>query len=126
LRPELEALLAAAEPDTTPAELRALVVDANVTGKRSAMTRKITWKYLRPRYALDPAVPEYRTFFAGMRATAQSTERGLLCYLMCARCDRLLREVALECVGELLDRDGAPSRPVRWRGRRRRALCLPV
>src|SRR5262245_15180465 len=35
LRPELEALFAAAGPVTRPAELRALVVEANVTGKRS-------------------------------------------------------------------------------------------
>jgi hypothetical protein len=111
LRPELEALLGAARPDTGPTELRALVVEANVTGKRSAMTRKITWKYLRPRYALDPAVPEYRAFFAGMRAAADPAERGLLCLLMFARCDRLLREVTLECVSGLLDREGAAVDP---------------
>jgi hypothetical protein len=104
-------LLAAARPDSTPAELRALVVEANVTGKRAETTRKITWKYLRPRYALDPAIPEYRAFFAGMRATSDPAERGLLCLLMFARCDRLLREVTLECVSPHLAQAGTAIDP---------------
>lgn len=111
LRAELEALLAVATPETTQAELRRLVVEDNVTGKRSETTRKITWKYLRPRYALDPAIPEYRAFVAGMRVATAPTERGLLCGLMFARCDRLLREVTIECVSPLLREPGTVIEP---------------
>lgn len=107
LRSELEALLGAAPPDATPATFRELILEANVTRKGSASARLWVWKRIKLRYVLDPTVPEYRTFAAAMHETAGPDERGLLCMLMFARTDRLLREIALDCVSPHLTADGA-------------------
>jgi hypothetical protein len=111
LRTELEALLAAAPPDATPATFRELILDANVTGKRSASARLWVWKRIKLRYILDPAVAEYRVFRAALNASGGSDERGLVCLLMFARTDRLFREVVLECVSPLLQSEGTLIEP---------------
>jgi hypothetical protein len=106
LRQELEALLAAAPLEAAPGTYRGLLLQENAAGKRSTTARMWVWKRLKLRYLLDPNVPEFRAFAAGMRATSSAAERGLLCLLMFARTDRLFREVALECVSPHLAREG--------------------
>jgi hypothetical protein len=69
------------------------------------------WKRLKLRYALDPALVEHRAFLAGMHATADPHERGLLCFLMFARTDRLFREVTLECVSPKLAHENKVIEP---------------
>ena len=106
LRQELEALLTVASPTASPAELRELLLKDNVAGKGSAAARMWAWKRLKLRYVLDPAVDEYRAFVAEMRTATSPNDRDLLCFLMFARCDRLFREVTLECISPHLTRDG--------------------
>jgi hypothetical protein len=106
LRRELEALLAAASLDASPSEYHDLLIGLNAAGKTSAAARMWAWKRLKLRYALDPSLAEHRAFVAGMRATADVAERGLLECLMFARTDRLFREVTLEHVSPYLVREG--------------------
>lgn len=106
LRAELEAVLAAADPDASPPVFRKLILDANVAGKGSASARMWLWRRIKLRYVLDPAVPEYRAFADAMRASTSPDERGLLCMLMLGRTDRLFREVTLECVSPFLREEG--------------------
>ncbi len=106
LRHELEALLAATPATASPDEYRRLLLEENVTGKRSASGRLWAWKRLKLRYILDPGVAEFRAFRAAMDATMDSRERGLLGFLAFARTDRLFRDVTLECVSPYLARDG--------------------
>lgn len=111
MRQELQALLAAAPRGAARAEYRRLILEENVAGKGSAVTRKKVWQRLKDRYVLDPAAPEFRAFADGMAATADAREQGLLCLLMMARGDRLFREVTLACVSPALGRDGAAVDP---------------
>ena len=111
LRRELEALLAAAPPGASPVLFRDLLLNANAAGKASAAARMWAWKRLKLRYVLDPAVPEFRAFVGSMQETTSPSERGLLCFLMFARTDRLLREVTLECVSPALSREGTVIQP---------------
>ncbi len=106
LRYELEALLAAAPPDASREDYHELLFRQNIAGKGSAAARMWAWKRLKLRYALDPAFIEHRAFLAAMRASADPHERGLLCFLMFARTDRLFREVTLECVSPHLAHEG--------------------
>ncbi len=108
MRRELEALLQALHTAATPAEYRRAILDDNVCGKRTATGRVKAWWHLKLRYLLDPPVPEFRAFAAGMASTSSPGERGLLCLLMFARYDRLFREVTLEQVSPLLAREGTP------------------
>lgn len=105
---ELETLLNAAQGAISTDHLRRLILEANVAGKASAVSRQKLWWQLRERYLLDPAVPECAAFLAGMAATSSATDRGLLCLLMAARTDRLSREVTLVSVSPYLTRDNVP------------------
>lgn len=105
LRRELEALLDAAPPGASPEDYRELLLRQNVAGKGSATARMWAWKRLKLRYVLDHAVEEYRAFVAGMRASSDPRQRGLLCLLMFARTDRLFREVTLQLVSPRLPTD---------------------
>jgi hypothetical protein len=107
-RNEFETLLQAAPPDATPAQLRALVVEENTTGKASAASRAKVWRQLKENYLLDPDVPEYRAFMAALQDTKTPSDRGLLLFLMLARMDRLFREVTLANVSPLLGQGGIP------------------
>lgn len=109
-RAELEALLHAAPPMAASAQLRALVLDENVTGKRTAASRDKVWLQLRQNYLLDPTVPEYRAFLDSVTTTSAPSDRGLLLFLMLARSDRLFRDVTLESVSPHLSRAGTPIR----------------
>ena len=111
LRRELEALLAAAPPGADRATYRKLLLETNAAGKGSASMRTWAWKRLKVRYLLDPAVAEFRAFEAGMRATGSPADRGLLCFLMFARTDRLFREVTLETVSPCLREPGTLIAP---------------
>ena len=111
LRRELEALLAAAPLSTSTEDYRELLLRQNVAGKGSAAARMWAWKRLKLRYALDPAIVEHRAFRAAMQASADAHERGLLCFLMFARTDRLFREVTLECVSPHVAREGTVIEP---------------
>lgn len=102
LRRELESLLEAASPDAPPDILRNLVIHSNVTGKSSAAAMLWVWKRLKLRYVLDPSICEYRVFVKAMQGVDSPAERGLLCFLMFARTDRLFREVTLQCVSPFL------------------------
>lgn len=105
-RSELQILLAAAPVDAGREAYHELVLGMNVLGKTSAVTREKLWQRLKDRYVLDPAVPEFSAFRTGMVATANAAERGLVCFLMMARSDRLFREVTLDCVSPYLLREG--------------------
>ncbi len=107
LRRELEALLAVAPPGADRRTFRRLTLEANAAGKGSASMRAWAWKRLSLRYLLDPALPEFRTFEAAMRGTESPTERGLICFLMLSRTDRLFREVTLELVSPKIPSPGA-------------------
>jgi hypothetical protein len=111
VRQELQALLAAAPRCASRAEYKGLVIEENVAGKGSAVTRAKVWQRLRDRYLLDSRLPEFRAFADGMAATADAREQGLLCLLMMARSDRLFREVTLACVSPALQRDGTAIDP---------------
>jgi hypothetical protein len=111
LRRELEALLTAAPPDATPEIYHDLLLRENVAGKGSATARMWAWKRLKLRYALDPGLIEHRAFLTGMSSTGDHHERGLLCFLLFARTDRLFREVTLECVSSHLAREGTVIEP---------------
>src|SRR5260221_7197539 len=105
-RTELETLLHAVSPNATPAQLRTLVMDENITGKPSAASRAKVWRQLKENYLLDPGVPEYRAFMAALQETKTPSDRGLLLFLMLARTDRLFREVTLDCISPLLGQSG--------------------
>lgn len=94
-RRELETVLSAAAPAATRQDYAALILDRNVAGKSSAVSRAKLLKQLRERYLLDPSFAEFLAFRSAVDAEPNSIERGLLCYLMMARCDRLFREAAL-------------------------------
>lgn len=111
LRRELEALLAIAPPGADRATFRRLIIEANAASKGSASMRIWTWKRLSVRYLLDPAVAEFRTFEAAMRSTGSPADRGLLCFLMFARTDRLFREVTLQTVSPCLREPGTLIAP---------------
>jgi hypothetical protein len=111
VRQELQALLAAAPRGASRTEYRRLVVEENVAGKGSAVTRAKIWQRLKDRYVLDQGVPEFRAFAAGMADTTDAREQGMLCLLMMARTDRLFREVTLECVSPALQREGTTIEP---------------
>jgi hypothetical protein len=110
-RAELEVLLASAPSDAGRADYRRLVLDENVLGKRSLVTREKLWQRLRERYLLEPAVAEFALFRAAMLETSGAAERGLLCLLMVARADRLFREVTVECVSPHIPHDGVGIDP---------------
>src|SRR5665647_1784394 len=57
-RTDLETLLAAAPPGATLHQFRSLVIDQNVAGKGSAVSRQKLWAQLRERYILDRSTPE--------------------------------------------------------------------
>lgn len=105
-RAELEALLHAAPPNATSMQLRALVLDENVTGKRTAASRDKVWRQLKQNYTLDPALPEYQAFLECVTATSAPSDRGLLFMLMLARNDRLFREVVLNSISSHLSHPG--------------------
>lgn len=92
---ELEALLAAAPSSAAGAAYAELILTGNVAGKASAVSRLKLLAQLRARYQLDPEVAEFRAFREAMNLDSNSKERGLLCYLMMARGDRLFRELSL-------------------------------
>jgi hypothetical protein len=94
-RRELEAVLAEGGPAATRADYGDLILERNVVGKSSAVSRLKVLKQLRERYLLDPTVTEFVAFRAAIEEEHGSAERGLLCFLMMARCDRLFREAAL-------------------------------
>jgi hypothetical protein len=111
LRRELEAVLAAAPPGADHSTYRRLILELNAAGKATASMRMWTWKRLKIRYLLDPEVPEFRAFAAGMRATRSPGDRGLLCFLMLSRTDRLFREVTLQTVSPHLREPGTVIPP---------------
>ncbi len=111
LRRELEALLAAAPHGVSADDYRELLLSHNVAGKGSATARMWAWKRLKLRYALVPPGVERNAFLAGMRTTGDAHERGLLCFLMFARTDRLFREVTLDSVSPHLASEGTVIDP---------------
>ena len=105
-RTEFETLLHVAPPHATPAELRTLVVDENITGKASAASRAKVWRQLKENYLLDLRMTEYRAFMAALQETKTPSDRGLLLFLMLARADRLFREVTIASVSPTLGQSG--------------------
>ena len=106
LRRELEGLLAAASPMASTSSLRELALKGNAVGKKSASAARLAWERLKVRYVLDPQVPEYRSFLMALSMAGGSEDRGLACFVMLARTDRLLREVTVECVSPHLRQQG--------------------
>ncbi len=94
-RRELEAVLAAAPRHALSKDFAELVLQQNVAGKGSAVSRSKLLGQLRARYVLDSCVAEFRAFRAAMARERNSSDRGLLGYLMMARSDRLMREASL-------------------------------
>ena len=98
LRHELESVLSAVSADAQQEVYKDAILTNNAAGKTSASSRIWAWRRLRLRYVLDPTLEEFRAFRAGMDATSDPNERGLLCFLMFARTDRLFREVTLTSI----------------------------
>jgi hypothetical protein len=95
MRAELEHVLAATGPQTTPAQYRAAILEHNAARKDSHTARNWAWLRLKLRYALDsPESPEYAAFRTAM-LDPDPIGRGLTAYLMLARTDRLFRESSL-------------------------------
>jgi len=90
---ELQTLLAyAAQPNTSPAEYRRVIVEENCLHKRSGQTRILTSRHLVALYTLDPAQSIFRTlrFF-----WSRDPEGQPLLALLCAYVrDALLRASA--------------------------------
>jgi hypothetical protein len=108
-RAELEALLAAAPLAACAKEYATLILEQNVAGKGSAVSRGKLLAQLRARYLLDPRIAEFVAFRACMDAASSADERGLLCYLMMARCDRFFREASLQLVASVRGDHLTPS-----------------
>jgi hypothetical protein len=103
LRRELEDLLQIAPYEADLETYRKLVVDENVTGKRTEASRKKAWTNLKGRYLLDPGYLEFVRFRELMERTGNARDRGLLSYLMMSRVDRLFREVTVDEIVPNLD-----------------------
>lgn len=86
---ELEILFGAAPPDAPRQQLRAMIVEDNLLGKRSSGNRLSSFKRLSELYALDSSVPVYRV----MRKLWEMDQRGrpLLALLCAVARDPLLR-----------------------------------
>ena len=89
---ELTRLLAASPPETGYAELRRLVVDANVTLKATAVTRRDTFNRLAQLYALRPEKVVYRALRDLWEANVE--ERPVIAILCALARDPLLRATA--------------------------------
>ncbi|MGI8549367.1 MAG: BrxA family protein [Dehalococcoidia bacterium] len=100
-RSELETLLAAAPGSAGPKQYADLVLEENVAAKATAVSRTKLLRQLRARYSLDQSLPEFRGFRGAMACAGSAGERGLLCFLIMARCDRLFRELSLQLLQEL-------------------------
>lgn len=89
---ELAALLASCRPDASYEDYAAAVVETNVLGKATLVTRKKSLRHLRELYSLRADVP----VFAGLRNLwwADSTSRPLLAVLCATTRDPLLRATA--------------------------------
>ena len=92
MRTELEHVLSAVGPDATPAKFRTAILDDNAARKGSYTARDWAWRRLKLRYALDSTdTPESKAFTRAMR-DPDTAARGLTCFLMLARTDRLFRD----------------------------------
>lgn len=89
---ELQLLLQHASPDTTMPEYRQLVVDENVLGKPTRMTREHTVRKLKALYGLEPGIPVFRTLVQLWAIDEES--RPLLAFLAGYARDPLLRLLA--------------------------------
>lgn len=58
---ELTSVLAAVPQTGKPDQYAAAIIDENCLGKQTVSTRRLTFQRLRELYALDPAVPLFRT-----------------------------------------------------------------
>lgn len=86
---ELRELLRASRSEATHDQLKQLVIDDNLLGKRTVATRKLTFQRLGELYALDPAVPLYRALRQLWQTDPQS--RPMLALLVASARDPLLR-----------------------------------
>lgn len=86
---ELSALLAATPRDATKTDYKTAVVDQNLLLKPSTGTRAKTYAYLRDRFALDPAVPLFKTL--RLLWDRDSAGQPLIALLVAAFRDPLLR-----------------------------------
>lgn len=97
-RAELEQVLAAAPTEAPLHVYRELVVADNIAGKASEVTRLKLFRQLRERYRLDSSSEEFRAFRWAIRLAPNAHDRGLACFLMMARSDRLFRDLSLQIV----------------------------
>jgi len=95
---ELEGLLGVCPADAQRPEYDAAIIAANVLGKATVATRKLTAQRLSEIYALDPSIVLFRV----LRVFWQRDQKGrpLLALLMCLARDPLLRSTA-DCVLKL-------------------------
>ena len=113
LRAELAAVLDAAQPSEPAAEVRRLILEENIAGKRSATARMWAWKRLKLRYALDsPDSVEYQAFRGAYDRATSASDRGLIVGLMLARTDRLYRDMTLALISPYVQAGGRDLRPV--------------
>lgn len=89
---ELEGLLASTPAMADAAELKAAIIDHNVTGKNTLSGRQRTYRYLRELYALDPMHLSYRAIRDLW--DIDSTARPLLALLSSLARDPALRATA--------------------------------
>lgn len=109
---DLQALLAMCPADSSLQDYRAAVVDENVLGKRTLVTRRASVRYLRELYALDPAILLFRSLRDLWDADPAS--QPLLALLCAAARDPLLHAtssviVDRDSTGELSAREMAQA-----------------
>src|SRR6266852_1914533 len=89
---EIRLLLAACQSSANLEEHRSAIVDENVLLKKTAATRKATFKWLRELYALDRKIPIFRALRDLWDEDTQA--QPLLALLSAVARDTLLRSTA--------------------------------
>lgn len=94
---ELSTLLSVAAKDASPEEYRRLIVDENILGKPTAVSREMTHRLLKPLYGLDQQIPIFRTLVQiwGLEEESQP----LLAFFVGYARDPLLRVGATAVLG---------------------------
>jgi hypothetical protein len=89
---------------------RKLVVDENCLARSSNSARRKLWEELRKRYLLDREHPLFLAFWEEWRRCKSESERGLTAYLLLALNDRLVADLGLNWLYELLRKAPADIR----------------
>lgn len=107
---EMHALLDHGIEGATAADIRTLIVEANVLAKRTLENRIRVWRKLRERYLLDPSLPAFRYFLAAYYREHSASQQGLLGYLLFCFSDPLTRHLGVTWLAPRVARPGTALR----------------